>query len=276
MQVVTWAKYTAGIAMTAVVLLGCEKSATGPSSGVAAEHSLPSAPAPADAATVQAFLAYEHTVQLQLPAGEIAPRISAVTEACQQGRFGACAVLEVSQTAGDSPSGAIQLRVVPTGVEPLIGLASDKGQLVTRTTQAEDLAQAVADTALAQARLRNEHERLQQFQRRTDIKVEDLLTLSRRMAEIEAELQSANRDAAQQQRRISTQLLRLHFQSTSAQRSRSEIGSALSESGAIFTTSLAYLVRFVAGVLPVVLLLAVLGWAAGRWLRRWRRRKLPK
>ena len=75
-----------------------------------------------------AFLAYEHTVQLQLPGKDIAPRVKAVSDACQSAKFGDCAVLNVSQQGGDTPSGSIKLRIAPKGVEPIIALASEKGE----------------------------------------------------------------------------------------------------------------------------------------------------
>lgn len=217
-----------------------------------------------------AYLAYEHRVQLQTPGAQITPRLKAVTEACQSGKFGDCAVLEVSQQGGDTPSGSIEVRVAPQGVEPIIALASEKGEITTRNTKAEDLARQVADTRLVQARLKKEHDRLLEYQQRKDLAVADLLTISGRLSEIEAGLEAANRDSAQQHRRVDTQLVTMEFSSTSSQRSRSQIGRALSESGGIFTTSLAYLIRFIAGLLPVLVFGGAALWGG---IVLWRRRK---
>lgn len=65
-----------------------------------------------------AFLAYEHDVQVQLDAEAIAPRIQQVAQACQSAKFGDCAVLQVDQRSGDSPSGEVRVRIAPKGVEP--------------------------------------------------------------------------------------------------------------------------------------------------------------
>ncbi len=222
------------------------------------------------------FLAYEHTVQLQLPGKDIAPRVKAVAEACQSAKFGDCAVLNVSQQAGDMPSGLIKVRVAPKGVEPLIALASDKGEVTTRNTQAEDLAQQVADTKLMQDRLKNEHARLLEYQQRRDLAVADLLTISQRLSEIEAGLEQANRDAAQQYRRIDTQLLTFTFESTNSQRNRSEIGRAFGDFGEIFTTSLAYLIRIAAGLLPLLIVGGFVFWLARAWWRRRRAKRAAK
>lgn len=204
-----------------------------------------------------AFLAYEHDVQVQLEAAKIAPRIQQIAQACQSAKFGDCAVLQVDQRSGEQPSGEVKVRIAPKGAEPLIAMAGEGGKLQSRNTRAEDLAQAVADTALTKARLEKEHARLLSYQDRKDLKIEDLMAITTRLSEIEAGVEQANKDAAQQRRRIDTQLVTLHFETTSGQRSRSEIGEALSESGSILSTSVAFLIRAVAALLPV----AVLAWS---------------
>lgn len=258
--------WTRSLTMPVVLLAlaGCAKQGD-----MAADAGAPAAEA-AVASPEGAFLAYEHDVQVQLEAAKIAPRIQQIAQACQSAKFGDCAVLQLAQAGGDAASGSIELRIAPQGVEPMIALASEKGETIRRDTRAEDLAQQVADTRLAQARLKGEHARLGEYQQRRDLAVADLLAISRRLAEIEAALEQAGRDAAQQHRRIDTQKLTIQLDSTSSQRSRSEIGRALGEFGSIFTTSLAYLIRIVAGLLPPLLVAAVLLWGG---LKLWRRRR---
>lgn len=252
-----------GALLALALLAGCARDEAA-SAGAGAEAAL--------ASPQGAFLAYEHTVQLRLPGEQIAPRLKTVSEACQGGKFGDCAVLQLSQGGGDTASGSIEMRIAPQGVEPIIALASAKGEVTARDTRAEDLAQQVADTRLTQARLKNEHARLVEYQQRKDLAVADLLTLSQRLSEIEAGLEQAGREAAQQHRRIDTQKVTIQLESTSSQRNRSEIGRALAESGGIFTTSLAYLIRIFAGVLPLLLVGGALLWG-GLKLWRWRRRR---
>lgn len=241
--------------------------------GCAKHERLGAADAMALASPEGAFLAYEHTVQLRLPGERIAPRLQAVAEACQSGRFGDCAVLQLSQDGGDGASGSIEVRVAPKGVEPLVALAGEQGEVTARSTRAEDLAQQVADTQLTQARLKNEHARLLDYQQRKDLAVADLLTISQRLSEIEAGLEQANREAAQQHRRIDTQKLAIHMEATNGQRNRSEIGRAFAEFGGIFTASLAWLIRLFAGLLPVALIGGGALWGGVKFWRRGRRKR---
>ncbi len=240
------------------------------------EHAAEAGASAADAAVASpegAFLAYEHDVQVQLEAAQIAPRIQQIAQACQSAKFGDCAVLQVDQRSGEQPSGEVKVRIAPKGAEPLIAMAGEGGKLQSRNTRAEDLAQAVADTALTKARLEKEHARLLSYQDRKDLKIEDLMAITTRLSEIEAGVEQANKDAAQQRRRIDTQLVTIHFDTTSGQRSRSEIGEALSESGSILSSSIAFLIRAMAALLPVAVLALVVAWGVRAW---WcRRRRMP-
>jgi hypothetical protein len=62
----------------------------------------------------------------------------------------------------------------------------------------------------------------------------------------------------------------MQFHTPSGQRSRSEIGQALSESGAVLTTSVAFLIRALSALLPWAVVAWVFAWI-GSML--WRRRK---
>lgn len=265
-----------------VALAGCSRH-PGAQSPAAAEAAADAAAAAADAAApapaapaavLQApkgtFLAYEHDARVRMAGAQIPAHIDAVRNACLQARFGDCAVLDIAQRGGTFPGGSITVRTAPAGVEPLLRLAGEGGEIASRSTRAEDLAQQVADNRLTRARLENEHARLLEYQRRGDLKMADLLTISQRLAEIEGGLQVAQQDAAQQQRRIDTQRLEIMFEAIGTERSRSELGQAFAETGQIFSGSLGLMIRLIAGVLPPAILVAVLVWIARLW---WRRRR---
>ncbi len=212
-----------------------------------------------------AFLAYEHEVDIDLAADEIPARLKAVQASCQSGRFGDCAVLNVRQSGGDAPSASLKVRIAPAGVEPLIQQAGQGGQIGSRSTHAEDLAQAVADNDLQRLRLQKEHARLLEFQQRKDLAVADLLALSKQLSEIEAGLETAQREGAQHKRRIDTQLLTLEFHPPGGQQGRGEIAQAFRDFGGILTVSIAWMIRALAGLLP---LLAAVSAVVFFWRRR--------
>ena len=151
----------------------------------------------------------------------------------------------------------------------MIALASDGARLGSRSTHAEDLAVVVRDNSLVQDRLRKELARLQEFQQRPDLAVADMITLSQRMAEAEAQLQAAEQEGAQHRRRIDTQLLSLNFQPTGGEEGRNEVVQAFRDFGKILSMGTAWMIRAAAFLIPLLLVLVVL--AAG--MRRWNKRK---
>jgi hypothetical protein len=240
--------------------------------GVGSSPELAQARMATNPAPQSAFLAYEHEVQIEIRADEMAPRLQALQADCQQAKFGACTVLGVSQSGGDYPRANLKVRIAPAGVEPMIRSAGEGAKIGSRSTHAEDLAEVVADNRLQRSRLQKEHARLTEFQQRKDISVSDMIALSRQLSEIEAQAEGAERAGAQQQRRIDTQLLTVELATPGGQQGRSEIAQSVRDFGAILTTSIAWLIRATAALLPVAALLALLVFV---W-RRWRRRKLSR
>ena len=226
--------------------------------------------APGAEAGLAAMLAYEHSASVQIPAELIPGRQQEVQAACNEARFGACVVLNVHQQGGDWPSASVTVRIVPDGVEPMIALAGEGARLGSRSTRAEDLAVAVRDNAQVQDRLRREMERLQQFQQRQDLAVADMISLSERIASVEAQLEATAQQGAQYRRRIDTQLLTLDFRPPGGEAGRSEIGQALRDVGATLSLGTAWTIRAVAFLAPLVLVIAVLV-AVVRRIRRRRR-----
>ena len=261
----TIANRLGALLLAAAMLGGCAKHAYAPAEeSVRIPEANLSKPAPgsnaggAAKADLGVLLAYEHQIRIRMPGERIAARASEVQAACNSGKFGACAVLGMSQSGGDDPSATVQVRIVPDGVDKLIGLAGKGEEIAERSIQAEDLATAVRDNGMRQDRLRKEHARLLEFQDRKDLKIADVMTLSSRIAEIESQLQAAEQEAAQQQRRISTQLVTLTFQTTRAQENTGEVGEAFKDVGGIVTGTIAFLIRAFAALLPVALVLTVL------------------
>ncbi|RDZ27773.1 DUF4349 domain-containing protein [Lysobacter silvisoli] len=261
------------LAATLVALAACsrhqqseEMTASAP---VAAADTAPSAGnARAGDADLGVKLAYEHDVELKVETAEMPKRVRAAQDACTSGKFGPCAVLGLQQQGGDTPSASLMVRVVPAGVDQLIALAGQGDEIASRNTRAEDLAVAMRDNTLLQDRLRKEHARLLEFQGRSDLKIQDMMLLSNQIAQIEAQLQQAQQEGAQHQRRVDTQLLTLRFNAPQSQANRSEIGQALSDFGSIVTGVVAWMIRAFAVLLPLGVVVVAIVWLARLWRRR--------
>ena len=238
--------------------------------GAPSEHAAGSGAAfQGEAAKAGSFLAYEHQVGIRLASERIDAQLAASRDACTQDHFGPCELIAIEQS-GDSQmrNAHLVVRIVPEGVEKLVTLAAVGGQLQSRRTQAEDLAQAVSDNQQLRDRLEREYQTLQSFQGRKDMSVSDLLALAKATAEVEQQLQAARQDSAQQQRRISTNLLTLDFSSEYQPTGRwSRIGRAFGNSLDELTDGTVNAIQVAAFGLPLLVVLLVAGLIL-RWLWR--------
>ena len=217
-----------------------------------------------------AFLAYAHTVKFEVAPDSIAGLISALQGACNDERFGACSVLAVESTSGRHATGSIAMRVVPAGVERLVELGANGAQAASRRTHAEDLADAVAAVTDSQDLLARQRAKLLEFSERNDLAVADLITLSERLAAVDAQLQSLAQDAAQQRRRIETNHLQIDFASNAEWEDESDF--SFGELRKTFASNLEDGVEgaaeYAGFLLPLVILFFPLA-LLWRWLWRW-------
>ncbi len=220
-------------------------------------------------ATPTSMLAYEHTINIRADAETIPRHLANAQAACVRQKFGACSVLVVNQQGGDNPTAALTVRIAPTGVEQVIAIASQGAEIESRSSQAEDLAVVVQDNAALRDRLEREHKRLGEFQERRDLAVADMIALSRQLAEVEAQLQASERESAQHQRRLETNLLTLHFFPHRSETGQNEIVQAFRDVGGTVSSGTAWTIRALAFLIPLLFLLVVL---VTFW-RLWRRRR---
>ena len=230
--------------------------------GCSAKQEVGALPVTGETAKAGAKLAYEHHLRIELQEQLIAPRMAAVREACEAARFGACNVLRVEQS---EHNGTLTVRVVPSGVEPLSGMASQNGKVAWRQTRAEDLAEAINDNAQKREQLEAYSTQIDQLAQRKGLSTGDVIALAHERAQIQVDRESLQNASAQQQRRVDTNMLQLDFTDTAHGHHRgislSEWTDQLNEGLGDTLSVLAYGVPFV----PLAFLLA-LGW---RW--SWRR-----
>lgn len=226
----------------------------------------------ADAVADKAMLAYEHSVSIRMDVERMPAMVSSLRKACDTGRHGSCLLLGVEQSGGEFAYATLRMRLEPRAVEPMIAAAGEGGEIGDRSTRAEDLAVVVRDNTVLQDRLRKQQARLLEFQERDDLKVADVIALAEQLSRIEAELEAAERDGATHKRRIETQLLTIELRPTGGDAGRNSIAIALRDTGSTMAASTAVVIRVVAGLLPVLLVLSLIGWGIRR-LWRWSRRR---
>jgi hypothetical protein len=222
-------------------------------------------------------LAYAHEVRVRLAADKLAASLGKARDACVAQAFGPCDVLNENLQAGDYPSGDLQVRAAPEAVAGLVKTASEGGTIAQRSTSAEDLAAAVRDNGLRRKRLELQHAKLTEILERGHGDMDQLVAITERLAALEAELGAAEQEAAQQQRRIATNLLSLHFEAENvsvATVASSRIGAAFRGLTDTWDTIIAWMVSvFLGALLPFAVVFGIVGWLALKLFRARRRRQ---
>jgi hypothetical protein len=227
-------------------------------------------------------LAYEHNVNIETPVEKLAARVEAVRAACNADKASGCTLLEISNLlVNEVPQGSVRLRVAPGSVNTLIQLASEGGRVVNSRTYAEDLAQPMADTDRQLSLLNLHRQRLTEFMSRKDIGIEQLITVSKELASVQAQIEQFDSQRANLRRRVDTELLTLNWSApvSAYQSAQTPVMDALKSFGSNFRDAIAQVLIFLAYVLPWLVIL-VPGLILVRWLWRWvsawlQRKKTP-
>lgn len=258
--------------LVVVLLCGCAKKvAVG---GDAFEAGVAGAAAPAQMAARGKTLAYEHTVSLEVGKDELPVRLQALQQACNADREHGCTLLDIeSSTSLQVPYGSVRMRLAPGGVESMIAAAGQGGRIVERRTHAEDLAEPVADTQRELALLTLHRNRLEEFLKSRELKVEQLLTVSKELAAVQTQIDGLGSYGATLQRRIDTELLTISLSVPQDQRRDADtpVRDALLAFGDNFREAFAQVLLFLAMVLPW-LVVVVPGVVLSRVFWRWAKR----
>lgn len=237
----------------------------------------PAAPG-APRATRGDTLAYEHNISVEMDKELLPTRLREIEAACNADRASACTVLDVSlQSQQDLPSGSIRMRLAPAGVEPLITLAGKDAKPTERSTRAEDLAEPVADTERQLALMTLHRDRLTELMKNKDIKIDQLITVSRELATVQAQIDSLGTQRANLRRRIDTDLLTINL--TLPKRAYvsdpTPVSDALRYFGNDFREAVGMVIRFLAVLLPWLVIILP-GLFLIRLFWRWIGRKQSK
>lgn len=221
-------------------------------------------------------LAYEHNISIEMDKDLLPARLREVEAACNSDRASGCTVLNVSlQSQQDLPSANIRMRLAPAGVEPLIALASKDADVTGRNTRAEDLAEPVADTERQLALMTLHRDRLTEFMKSKDIKIDQLIAVSKELATVQAQIDSLGTQRANLRRRIDTDLLTisLSLPRRAYVSDPTPVRDAIRYFGNDFREAVGMVIRFLAVLLPwLVIVLPSLFLLRLFW--RWIGRKL--
>jgi Domain of unknown function (DUF4349) len=230
-----------------------------------------------------AMIAYSYAMGLELPAKHVIPVRDAHLKACQVAGPTRCQLLGTSSHAigKDEVTAELSLRGEPKwleGFRTAVQGDAEKadGRLVTNTIESEDLTRQIVDTEAtlrAQTKLR---ERLTDLLAHHQGKLADLLEVERELARVQGEIDGRTSELNVMRTRISMSDLIVSYASEGvaiSDQTADPTVQAFREFLGIVSYSFAGLIRFVAGLLPWMIILGPIGWYIRRW---WQQRRAAK
>ena len=244
-----------------LAIAGCAKQAAHmeAASGAARPEAPPS---PASAASVNRYLAYEHTLTIDAPQEKILPLFDAAQATCREATAESCAILQAQITSGEYASAQLKFRATAKGVLKLIEVLSAQGEVASRSTSAEDLAGPIEDNAKKLAMLNDYRGKLEALRGRSNADVDALIKLTHELAQVQSDIESLSGAQAALVQRVETEILTVSITSFRSRSFWSPIGDATSDFSGDLADAIASFITGVAYLLPwaVLVILAIWIW----------------
>lgn len=197
--------------------------------------------------------AYEHEIELEVPTGQTRQVYEAAQQACAALPERGCTLLEASIRAGTEPGAIVQMRIVPEGVNKVLGALNGRGKVVTQSSKGKDLAEPIQDGERKMTMLTGYRDQLQTLARQRTLDPDALIKLHRELAEVQSEIDAAATAQAQLHRRVDTELLTVDMHEHAKAGRAGKVRQAVDDFGDDLLQGIAALITFVASTLPFIL-----------------------
>lgn len=254
--------------------------ATPPASSTTAPSDAPPPPAAVQAASI----AYVYRYGLELPVDRAPALMSRHEQACVAAGPAVCQVIgsESSRYGRDKLTAQLEIRATPAFMTAFRArLAGDAeaagGRVAMAATDSEDLTRALVDTEARLRALTTLRDRLQQLLATRSGPLEQLLATERELARVQGELDASRSTLEVMRTRVATSRLIITYTAQGQLAPDSAfrpVTDALDNALAVFMGVIGALILFLAGVLPLLIVVVPLAWLGLRWRRRIRAERL--
>ena len=172
-------------------------------------------------------------------------------------------------SSGQFSTGLIKLRIDPKVVEDLIGFAAGLGRLEHRSTQVEDLADAIQDTQSRIEMLTTYRKQLLELQAKAGTNIDAAIKVASELSIVQSKLEQATGQAANQAKRTNTDVVAIRLWVTGQKAFWRPIRDSVQNFFGYLSEGISQAITAVAYILPW-LLVVIPGLYLVRFL--WRRR----
>lgn len=242
-----------------------------------------SAPPP-PAAVQAASIAYVYRYGLELPVDRAPALMSRHEQVCVSAGPAVCQVIgsESNRYGRDQLTAQLEIRATPAFMTTFRArLAGDAenagGRVAMAATDSEDLTRALVDTEARLRALTTLRDRLEQLLATRSGPLEQLLATERELARVQGELDASRSTLEVMRTRVATSRLIISYTAEGQLAPDSAfrpVTDALDNALTVFMSVVGALILFLAGALPLLIMLVPLAWLGLRWRRRVRAERL--
>jgi hypothetical protein len=223
----------------------------------------------------QEYLAYEHSVTLDVVEGQVAAVFELARRACKEAAADACTLLDSDVSKGRDTSGSIKLRAKRSGIQKVLAALSTQGDFTRQSTTAQDLSGPITDNAKKLAMLIAYRAKLEALLARAGNDIESLIKLNRELAQTQNDIEALNGQQTNLVQRVDTEILTIHIESVERRSFWKPISHALDNFGSNLSEGISTALTAIAYLLPWMFIIGVMVWVF-RMLWKWTRRKPAK
>lgn len=226
--------------------------------------------APAQAGKASSFLAYEHSLSLDIEEQKLAVVFEAAQTACREAADELCSVLASHVSAGRTASASLKFRARPNGIRKIVAALSRQADVTNQSTSAEDLEGPIADAAKKLAMLKDYRSKLEALRGRASNDVDALIKVNRELAQVQSELEASEGTHAHLVQRVETEILNVFIRSIEHRAFWRPIGFAISDFGGNLSQGISIVITGIAFLIPWLIVLAIVAWGGRKLWRRWK------
>ncbi|RBP49360.1 DUF4349 domain-containing protein [Arenicella xantha] len=204
------------------------------------------------------YLAYEHRITIDLPKDDIGKIFEEIISFCADDTTNKCTIIHSSINTGDYSSSNIQARVLPAGVEPLLSLASGQGNILNKSTDVEDLQDAIVNGSKRLEMLLQYQSRLIELEKESTSDIESLIKIAQELSKVQSNIEYAQGEKAKLLQRTQMDIVHISLRSRSYVSFWGPISGSLADFGENLSEGISQAIITVAYLLPWVLIVLFL------------------
>lgn len=204
------------------------------------------------------YLAYTHSVAIELPVGKVEEKYNRILQWCAEDTEYQCTMLSSDLRTDNYVHGEIELRILPKGVGEVLSLASESGDTTRKSTSIEDVGEAIVDNQKRLEMLADYRSRLEALSEDPKTDVESLVKIASELAKVQSDLEFAQGKRRKLLQRVEMDIVHISLSSLSQKSFTQPIGSALRNFGSRLSEGISDTITAIAYCLPWLLVLAVL------------------